>query len=187
MRYPVNFIPGLPVVPDVGIGITLTPVAPSAPAAAPASAGAVASPSLVWANVATATPANTDPLALQAPYGAGWETILSNQLFYGFGLADGEALALAIVENVPGGSLVTWSVDSVAVTGVTDIGVSPSVALYQAMPGITILYGDPSGSCYVFRFGDHDSFVGVAVSDITITAYVDGSPVGSLSLSVTAV
>lgn len=53
MRYPVNLIPGLPVTPDVGIGITLTPVAPPAPSPAPAAASEPAAVTVGWWNFTT--------------------------------------------------------------------------------------------------------------------------------------
>lgn len=187
MRYPIQLIPALPVAPDFAVGIALTPIAPPAPAAAPVAVSAgEAAPKVVWANVTTATPSNTDPLVLDAPYGPPWDSVPTNQLFYGFG-SGGEAQAIAIAQNVPAGAVITWTLDNFTFSGVnhSDLGTAPSISLYLNPPGITILTSAPEGSFYVLRFGNHDSFVGVVISDLTISAYADAVLIGSLSLSLT--
>ena len=193
MRYPVNLIPGLPVTPDVGIGITLTPVAPPAPAVAATAGdtGAVAPPALVWVNVVTADPSNTAPLALQAPYADGWGSVAGNQLYLppAFGMGSGEAIAMALVQSVPAGAVITWTLDSLSQTGGVQSGTAPSFDLYDGSSTFPIAEGYDAGNIYVVHFYECNYFTdfGVAIDDLTITAYADGSPIGSLSLSVVAI
>ena len=198
MRYPVNLIPGLPVTPDVGIGITLTPVAPPAPASSPAAAGAAGSAGVFWA-FHPFTGAGDDVLAIERG-GVGGEvdngsavSVPAAAFVNEFGYADGVmAMVVAVVRDVADGAVIAWDIPLPSVAA----GVSPLVS--DNGGGSYDIYLDsqfhyairPNGrmvSCYfTYPKSYGGGYAAWALDPVLLTPSVDGEPLRTLTLNVSA-
>ena len=193
MRYPVQLIPGLPVVPDVGIGVQLTPVVPVAAAGAAAGgSGGSGDTNAYWAFSPTdsaeltivrgddaggnATATTTPPDAyVDIPDDYNRQTLF---------------MVVAVVRNVPDGAAVTWDIP----TPTFNYGDSPSVSgsaddLYfsAADPQYRIRVDGAKVECwFCYPLSLGSGYGAWALNPVTLTPSVDGTPLRTLTLNVSA-
>lgn len=194
MRYPVTFIPGLPVAPDVGVGVRLTPVAPApAPAPAPASGGGGGEMNAYWvfcpssvadleivrgADTSNNNHAETTPPDAFIDFG----DYFRKELF----------IVLAEVRDAPDSAVVTWDVD----TPTVDYGTSPTVSP-DGDGGFEVYFNGAShysirvmgrrvAAFYTWPQSIGYSYDAWALNPIALAASVDGVPLRELTLTPSA-
>lgn len=191
MRYPFVPIPGIPSTPDVGIGISLTPqpapVAPVASGAAPAPAG---STNVFWAHHpfdgdgddVLATVRSLSGTESTPPYAA--------VELAGVFVPEISGIVCAIVRNAPDGAVITWDVpEPVASSGtsptINDAGGGAWEVLFDGQLSYRISVQENKLVGHYCRnyFSGWDAW---SLEPISITPSVDGVPLRTLTLTVSA-
>ncbi len=196
MRYPITLIPGLPVTPDIGIGVSLLPIViapapPTAPAPSgpPTDAGATEA---YWAlhpftglgdDVLSVRRGGAFSDSVSTPLGAFIEPV-------GVYVPDLKSLVCAVVRNVPDGSSVTWAVsDPVALTGSAMTFTRSGDAQIDISFSTEYMYAiSTQGNLLVANFTRdfHYSWGAWSLEPLSVIASVDGVPLRTLTLNVSA-
>lgn len=196
MRYPVNLIPGLPVTPDVGIGIALTPVAPPAPAAASA-AGAVSGDVRAYWAFHPFVGAGDDALSIERGDAGGSNQVATSvppdAYMDDFGYADeAHFLVVAMVRNAPDGAAITWDISaptaaSGASPSIADLGGGEFDVMFDGVWHYAVRLNNNKVVCYyTYPFSAGSSYAAWSLNPISLTPSVDGEPLRTLTLNVSA-
>ena len=129
-------------------------------------------------------PTASDPLLLSLPYAAAWTSIASNQVFDQGPTGSETCTLLAILTNIDIADVVTWTLDNVAFTGApTFTQLGEDFTLYGYSNLVEGLVGYNRYSLNLGSGYDFNNF-STTITDIAISAYVNGVLLGTLHLSI---
>jgi hypothetical protein len=197
MRYPITLIPGLPVTPNLNVGIHLTPVVPVAPTVATVAAGppvVAGEPNSFWAfNPDTAAGDDTLVMVRDGNNTDVDRSVPPGAFVSNFDFTDNVfILAVAIVRDAPSGALIAWDIPLPTVAS----GVSPSIT-GDSLDGYDIYFDGPlqfslriianKVMCmYEYPRSIGTGYPAWALDPMSLTPSIDGVPLRTLTLTVSA-